>query len=104
LKQKIIFILQNHEELKTHKQCKIWVKFLPKIINEINEHIKESHPNPRKPTSDFPLSDKSNQKLLAIGTHVRLLLDHPKDVYNQKRLGGKFRSADIRWTEKIYKI
>jgi hypothetical protein len=41
---------------------------------------------------------------LAIGTHVRLLLDHPKDVYNQKRLGGKFRSSDIHWTEKIYKI
>jgi hypothetical protein len=35
---------------------------------------------------------------------VRLLLDHPKDVYNQKRLGGKFRSGDVRWTEKIYKI
>jgi hypothetical protein len=41
---------------------------------------------------------------LAIGTHVRLLLDHPKDVYNEKRLGGKFRSADIRCTEKNYKI
>jgi hypothetical protein len=35
--------------------------------------------NPRKPISNFLLSDKSNQKLLAIGTHVRLLLDHPKD-------------------------
>jgi hypothetical protein len=53
--------------------------------------------------SDFPLSDKSNQKLLAIGTHVRILLDYPKDVYNQKRFGGKFRSSDIRWTEKNYK-
>jgi hypothetical protein len=46
---KLIFILQNHEELKTHKQCKIWVKLLPKIIHEINEHVKETHPNPRKP-------------------------------------------------------
>jgi hypothetical protein len=36
---KLIFILQNHEELKTHKQCKIWIKFLPKIIHEINEHV-----------------------------------------------------------------
>jgi hypothetical protein len=50
------------------------------------------------------VSDKSNQKLLGIRTHVRLLLDHPKEVYNQKRLGGKFRSGDIRWTEKNYKI
>jgi hypothetical protein len=29
-----------------------------------------------------------------------LLLDHFKDVYNQKNK----RSADIRWTEKNYKI
>jgi hypothetical protein len=41
---------------------------------------------------------------LAIGTHVRILLDHPKDDYNQKRLVGRFRSGDVRWTENIYKI
>jgi hypothetical protein len=33
---------------------------------------------------------------LAIGTNVRLLLDHPIDAYNQKRLGYKFRSGDAR--------
>jgi hypothetical protein len=35
--------------------------------------------------SDFPLINKTNQKLLAIGTHVRILLDHPIDLYSQKR-------------------
>jgi hypothetical protein len=77
------FILQNHEELTTHKQCKVWVKFLPTIIHEINEHVKESHPNPRQPISDFPLSDQTNQILLAVGANVRLLLDHPIGVSNE---------------------
>jgi hypothetical protein len=102
---KLIFILENHEELKTHKQCKEWVKFLPKIIDEINKHIKESQPNPKKPISDFPLSDKSNQNLLAAGTLVRVLLDHPIEVYNQKRLiGDRFRAGDIRYRIKTNKI
>ena len=35
---------------------------------------------------------------------VRVLLDHPTDIHNSKRLGGTFRSGDIRYTIKVYKI
>jgi hypothetical protein len=38
---KLILTLQNHKQLTTHKQCKVWVKFLPNIIHEINEHAKQ---------------------------------------------------------------
>ena len=42
--------------------------------------------------------------MLEKGQNVRVLLDHPIDVYNKKRLNGKFRSGDIRWSIEIYKI
>jgi hypothetical protein len=36
-----------------------------------------------QPISDFPLSDKTNQIILAVGANVRLLLDHPTGASNE---------------------
>lgn len=99
---KIIFMIQNQKELETKSQNKEWVMHLREIINEINEHIKTKVYN--KPISDEPLFTKYNSVMLEKGQNVRLLLDHPIDVYNKKRLHGKFRSGDIRWSIEIYKI
>jgi hypothetical protein len=48
--------------------------------------------------STLPIVDKYSGKLLSIGQKVRLLLDYPVNNTNQARLGGKFRSTDVRWT------
>lgn len=101
---KIIFMLQNQKELDSNQQNKEWVNDLRAIITHINEHIKETQPQPRKPLSDFPLITNYNGDMLNKGDHVRILLDHPIEVYNKKRLTGGFRAGDIRWTKEIYKI
>lgn len=103
---KAIFMLQNHEELTTGKQSTTWLKFLPDIIKGINEHVSETRVNDvsTKPLSDFPVSTNYNEKLLSVGTPVRILLDHPIEVFNKKRLGGAFRAGDIRWSLQLYKI
>ena len=101
---KIIFMLQNQKELDSNKQNKEWVNDLRTIITHINEHIKETQPQPRKALSDFPLFTKYNENMLNENDHVRILLDHPIEVYNKKRLKGNFRAGDIRWSNEIYKI
>ena len=40
---KIIFMLQNQKELQTKKQCRVWVVFLRKIINELNDDSKQKN-------------------------------------------------------------
>ena len=42
--------------------------------------------------------------MLNIGTKVRLKLDAPVNYLDNKRLIGKFRAGDIRWTKEIYTI
>jgi hypothetical protein len=39
-----------------------------------------------------------------VGTRVRIILDHPEEIATKKRLSGKFRAGDIRWSRDIYKI
>jgi len=35
---------------------------------------------------------------------VRVILDYPINIATGKKLDGKFRKTDIRWSEKIHKI
>lgn len=99
---KIIFMIQNQKELETKKQSKQWISHLRSIIDELNEHVKNRIHN--QPISDEPLFTKYNSHMLNRGDNVRVLLDYPIDIHNNKRLHGDFRSGDIRWSLKIYKI
>jgi hypothetical protein len=94
--------IQAHKELETGRVCKVWVNDLPHIIKLINEHL----PTPiTTQKNDFPIISKSNKDLLGIGDDVRIKLDYPINTYNGKRLhGDKFRTGDIRWSKKVYKI
>ena len=51
-----------------------------------------------------PYSSKTNEDVLSIGTRVRIKLDYPINIVNEKRLIGVFRSSDIRWSRQIQKI
>jgi hypothetical protein len=49
------------------------------------------------------VSDK-NRDLLEIGTKVLVTLDYPIDIVTGKKLYGKFRKSDIRWSRDAKKI
>ena len=101
---KIIFMMQSHQELQTKKQCKIWVKFIRQIINDLNEDSNNKNKTQTKEISTVPIITENNKNILNINDKVRVKLDHPIDVYNKKKLGGNFRATDIKWTINVYKI
>lgn len=97
----ILFKRMASQELITGEPSREWVDDLKPLIKVLNEHKKK----PLKLSADaLPLVDKYNGKLLKIGQKVRVLLDYPINNTNNARLYGKFRSSDIKWSPKIYKI
>lgn len=97
----IIAQLQGEKELDSKSVNTEWVKLLPKIVEEINNNL----PKPiMKEVSHFPYSDKSNEDLLTKGSMVRIALNHPINIHNEKTLTGRFRSSDIKWSLQKYPI
>lgn len=97
----IFFKRMTSQELITGEISKHWFKDLKPLIKVLNEHKKE----PLKLSPDgIPLVNEYSGKLLKMGQTVRILLDYPINNTNNARLYGKFRSTDIRWTPKYYKI
>jgi len=89
-----------HEELTSNKINRHWVKILPQVIEEINKAL----PKPlTEAISLEPILTDANRDLLVVGTRVRIKLDNPIDTQG-KKLIGRFRSSDIRWTRKIYTV
>jgi hypothetical protein len=96
----LIHQIQTHKELQSGKINREWIKILPDIIKEINENL----PKPlTQPISESPISNNYNKELYGIGQPVRIQLDHPIDTLG-KKLHGKFRSTDMRWTREVFKI
>lgn len=89
------------QELITGQVSKEWVDDIKPLIELFNERKKKPL---TKEISPDPIVNKYTGNLLTIGTKVRLLLDKPVDTVKGKRLVGGFRSGDIRWTSKVYKI
>ena len=88
-------------ELKTKKESRKWVQYLPELVSVINKSLPEPI---NKALKDEPFSSKTNEDILPIGTRVRVKLDYPINLVNKKRLVGTFRSSDIRWTRDIKTI
>jgi hypothetical protein len=103
---RIIFMIQNNQELETGKQNKEWVKYINQIIDLININSVKGLEKERQkhPLTDFPVWSDNNKTLLKVGTSVRVLLNHPIEVHNDKKLSGKFRSGDIRFSKEVYLI
>lgn len=99
----ILFKRMTSQELLTGETSKQWVDDLKPLIKILNEKGNKKTPL-RTEINDEPIVDEYNGKLLRIGQNVRLLLDYPINTTNNARLNGKFRSSDIRWSPKIYKI
>ena len=106
----IIFQLLNVKELKDKKKgikkvALDWYKSkeeFNELIESINEH--QTYKPLETQTQDKPVATKFNKNLLNVGDRVRVQLDYPINISHEKKLIGKFRSADIRWSPDVKKI
>ncbi len=102
---RVIFHLLNLNELNNKKTSKDWYKSsdeFRKLVNVINDNIKFK-PITEQPSDNLKIT-KDNKILLPEGTKVRVTLDYPEDVAHGKRLIGKFRAGDIRFSKDIKTI
>ena len=100
---RIIFMRMFSQELLTGQPSTEWIKDLPFFIEKMN--LKYSH-NPETDESLYKKFDpvkNLKQKLIPVGTNVRIILDEPRN-YKETKLNGTFRSTDQRWYQDIYKV
>lgn len=98
-----LFKMMLVDEIKTGKESKKWMKYLPNVLKTINSTAKplvKTYPSLKK---EEPVCSGSSCSLLDIGTKVRRILDEPRSFHG-KKLIGRFRSADIRWNPEISTI
>jgi hypothetical protein len=87
------------EEINNDDTSKNWTDVLPKVIELLNKHF--SHKAVRG-NPDLPIkTDDFSKEILEEGTRVRVQLDNPVSYVDDKRLNGRFRTGDIRWSKKI---
>lgn len=96
---------QTAEELITGEPSREWVHYLPEVIKFINKKfIIKPEWDEKKPNYDkifAPTKCTGNDcNVLSEGTQVRYLLDEPIDITSGKKLHGKFRATDIKWSIK----
>jgi hypothetical protein len=92
---------QTAQEIITGAPSTEWIEDINPIISAIN---RKSHVRITKP-SPIPVCDGDSCNLLNIGDKVRIQLDNPiSATEDEKRLHGRFRSSDIRWSLQVYTI
>ena len=101
----LIFRRMTEEEIQTGEVSVQWVDDLKPIVKSINDKIEKKRINDeikakkqtnKKPKDDYQCSGDTCY-LLSEGDKVRVALDYPRNVYDNKRLMGKFRESDVRW-------
>lgn len=100
---KLIMEYQSLKELKTKKIVKSWHKDLAKYIKYLNDKSE----NLKKETFNIYEDIAGNEKmieLLEINDKVKVQLDYPISSANDKKLIGKFRAGDIRYSKENFKI
>ena len=99
------------QELKTGEASREWVKFLPTVIKYLNSKFeikeKDNPYNDKTPNYDVIFGNTrckgKDCEIIPIGTYVRYQLDQPIGT-DEKKLYGKFRSGDIKFSIKPTKI
>jgi len=81
-----------------------WTKYLPDLVEVINNKTEKQLKKIKK-KPDVPISVQKGTilELYNVGDKVRIALDNPETVAG-KKLMGKFRSADIRFSPQEYEI
>ena len=74
---KITFMMQSHQELQTKRQCKVWVKFIRRIINNLNEDSINKNKTQTREISSLPIITENDENILNVDDKVRVKLDYP---------------------------
>lgn len=98
---KALFRRMSAQEVLTEEPSTEWVEDLPKLIKILNKKAK-SFKQPVLP--DKVLCQGNACKLLSIGDKVRVIQEEPRDYVSGKKLHGKFRATDLRWSPVIRTI
>ena len=95
-----IFTKQNADELRTGEESKDWVSDLPTVIRIYNQHTKKTRKSPEQRMKEVPPPQckGSSCELLEKGDKVHVVKEKPSSIVDGKRLAGKFRATDLRWT------
>lgn len=96
-------ILQD--EKKTGHASSTWVKYLPSILQVVNETAENNNAIRKKQPVNlmelFPRASGDSRYLLHMGDKVRVMLDVPEGYLEGNKLHGKFRNGDIRWSKDV---
>ena len=99
---KILNARMQVEEINNNVISRSWVDILPELFKSINKHLsyeaKDTDVNSPIRTNTF------TSNMLPVGTKVRIQLDNPQSYTDGKRLMGKFRAGDIRWSKTTHII
>lgn len=99
-----LFKRMASQEAITGDVSKEWVDDLPLLITAMNKKTKKQNKYKKDKIPEKVLCEGDSCKLLPIGTKVRVALESPSDNISGKRLFGKFRSHDIRWSTEVRTI
>ena len=89
---------QHAESMITQKETRHWVKYFPDFNRFSHKPLTENDLYKK-----FGDPWKEEQKILPMGTRVRIQLTEPKD-FKERGIKGHFRAGDICYGLDIYKI
>lgn len=95
---KALFRRMSAQQLLTGAVSKEWIEDLPKLIKILNTR---SGKRKVKKLKNLPTAVGDSANLLFPETKVRVALEMPKDEITGKRLVGKFRTTDQRWSADV---
>ena len=100
---KILMMRMFAVELLTGEENKEWVQDLREIVDQMNNKYYHEPLDADDLIKKFSPWDKVKQKLIPIGSIVRVKLDEPRNIAD-KKLHGNFRAGDHRWSIEHYKV
>lgn len=97
----LILKFQAVNEIENKKKVKSWHTHLNKFIDYLNSKVIKTH--------DYdPYEDVAGNtdliEIYNVGDKVRKILDYPITAHDDKRITGKFRSGDIRFSKDVFTI
>ena len=98
-----IMMRQHAESMITQKETRHWVKYFPDLMKAVNTRFSHEPLDDKDMYKKYGDPWKEDQKILPIGTKVRIQLMEPKD-FKERGIKGHFRAGDIRYGQDIYKI
>ena len=100
---RVLFMRMFAQETLTGEPSREWVDDLPLIIEKMNEKYGHKPYTDKELLKHFDPWKNLKQKIIPIGTPIRIMLDEPRN-YKETKLTGRFRDTDQRWHQDIYHV